>query len=57
MIGGMFGRINSAGIEYYNNLIDALILKGTSTSMLLLLLLSCLLQPPSQRSKNIVISL
>lgn len=57
MIGGMFGRINSAGIEYYNNLIDALILKGTSTSMLLLLLLSCLLQPPSQRPKNIVISL
>lgn len=29
-IGGMFGNINLAGIEHYNNLIDALILKGTN---------------------------
>jgi len=32
--GGRFGKVNPAGIEFYNKLIDALLLKGVYRSLL-----------------------
>jgi len=32
--GGRFGKVNPAGIEFYNKLIDALLLKGVYRSFM-----------------------